>query len=155
MKKNEMYFSEEQVKAGEMTEFLNILLKQCYGKSKYYNDIHIKPEDCGAFTIEWVNVPWDESYGGSFQYLDEDDRIFKEYILPDRSYVCFQFQKEYDEYFEQWMIDNPGWVKNEFGIWTNEIENKKLHEEIDKQICKEENRTGIFIDGLEENGVPQ
>ena len=49
---NSQYFDEEQVKAGEFSEFLSLLMKQCYGKGNNYNDTHIRPEDCGAFSIE-------------------------------------------------------------------------------------------------------
>ena len=36
---NRQYFSKEQIVAGELNEFLEVLLKQCYGKSENYNDI--------------------------------------------------------------------------------------------------------------------
>ena len=66
---NSQYFDEEQVKAGELYEFLSLLMKQCYGKGNNYNDIHIRPEDCGAFSIEWASSPWDHSYPGKLVAL--------------------------------------------------------------------------------------
>ena len=72
---NKMYFSSEMVAAGELTKFVSILLEQSYSKSNLYNDIHIYPEDLGAFIVEWVQLPWDHCYGGRFEYVDEEHEV--------------------------------------------------------------------------------
>lgn len=129
MEVNSQYFSKEQVEAGEMTEFINVLLKQCHGKGNRYNDIHIKPEDCEAFSVEWINVPWDNAYGGSFQYVDEDQAVMTEFYLPDSSSGWFWSEAEFNEFLKDWLEKNPGWVKTSYGTWTNEIENEKFMKE--------------------------
>lgn len=60
---NRQYFSKEQIAAGELNDFLDVLLKQCYGKGDCYNDIHIKPEDCGSFVVEWETNPRSGEWG--------------------------------------------------------------------------------------------
>lgn len=129
MELNSMYFSKEQVEAGEMIEFLNILLKQSYGVSKYYNDIHIKPDDCGAFVIEWVNVPWSHDWGGRFEYLDDDQYSMTEYCFPDRHYELLRDKEEYDERLKEFLKENPGWEMTDYGTWVNTIENEKWLEQ--------------------------
>lgn len=78
MKTNTQYFSKEQIEAGEFDAFLKVLMNQAYGKGNRYNDIRIHPEDCGAFSIDWVELPWDGAYGGSFMYVEEDEVIMLE-----------------------------------------------------------------------------
>lgn len=75
MEPNSMYFSAEMVKAGEMTKFIDQLNALSYGKGSFYNDIHIKPEDAGAFVVEWVQVPWDHAYGGYFVFVGDDECV--------------------------------------------------------------------------------
>ena len=106
---NKQYFSKEQVEAGEFKQLLDFLMESSYGVSKYYNDIHIKPEDCGAFIIEWQNIPWDKSFGGHFEYIDEDDEeVIKKITYPDGSYDWIL--PEYEEEARQ------NWVKNNHTI---------------------------------------
>jgi len=70
---NQQYFCKEQVAAGELTEFLNLLMKQSYGQGDDYNDIHIVPADFGSFMLEWIQNPWDKSYGGAFVYRTNEE----------------------------------------------------------------------------------
>lgn len=126
---NTQFFSKEQVDAGEMTEFISLLTKQSYGKGNRYNDIHIKIEDYGAFSVEWVEVPWSHAYGGSFTYVDEGQVVMTEYTFPDNhSELCYD-EDDYKERLEEFLKENPGWVKTSYGTWTNEIENEKFKQE--------------------------
>lgn len=95
---NSQYFNKEQVANGELIEFLNVLMKQCYGAGENYNDIHIYPADCEAFVIEWDNIPWDHSYGGQFKYVDEDQVVLKEYLMPDNTFGYFVNDEEYKQF---------------------------------------------------------
>lgn len=49
---NKMYFSKEQIEAGELAKFLNLLIEQSFGEGDSFNDIHIKPEDFGSVILE-------------------------------------------------------------------------------------------------------
>lgn len=134
---NRQYFSKEQVAAGELNEFLNVLLKQCYGKSDCFNDIHIKPEDCGAFMIEWEETPWNHEWGGHWQYIDDDcdEVVAKWYSFPDNHNVLLESKESkevYEELLEDWLEEHKeeGWHKNHLGQWVKRDENFKL---VDKE----------------------
>ena len=108
---NSQYFDEEQVKAGELSEFLSLLMKQCYGKGNNYNDIHIRPEDCGAFSVEWASSPWDHSYGGRFEYVGEDQTVMTEYAFPDDHYeMCFD-EEDFNQRLTEFLNDHPEYNK--------------------------------------------
>jgi len=133
---NSMYFNEEQVDSGEMIEFLNILLKQCYGKSEDYNDIHIKPVDCHAFIIEWNQIPWSGEYGGHFQFIEEDQTVMIEKFFPDNhSEMCYD-EDDYKERLNDFLKNNPGWVKTAYETWTNELENKAFNDYLKEHTIK-------------------
>lgn len=98
---NRMYFSSEMVATGEMTKLITLLCEQAYCKQDHdlalYNDIRIHPEDLGAFSVEWVQLPWSGEYGGNFRYVDEDEIVCFEREMPDRSYEYFASEEEYQE----------------------------------------------------------
>ena len=133
---NSMYFSEEQVKAGELAEFLNVLLKQSYGKGDSYNEIHIKPVGDQSFTVEWICVPWSGNYGGHFEFVNDDQLVMIEKFFPDNhSELCYD-EEDYKNKLDTFLKDNPGWVKTDYGTWTNEIENAKFQDELKKATIK-------------------
>ena len=131
---NSQYFSKEQVAAGELNEFLNVLLKQCYGKSDCYNDIHIKPEDLGAFVIEWEETPWSGGWGGHWQYIKDDDEevVMKYYYFPDNHSEPFETKEQYEEALKEWLEEHEEekWNKNKYGKWCSE----QIQEEIEKSV---------------------
>jgi hypothetical protein len=98
---NSQYFDDEQVKEGQLTSFINLLNNEAYGAGKYYNDIHIKPADCGAYIVEWVQVPWDGAFGGSFQYVAEDEKIMIEFTGPDSTVYYAKSDAEKEKILEQ------------------------------------------------------
>ena len=106
---NRMYFSGPMFESGEMAKFIETLCAQAYCKQDpdvaLYNDIRIRPEDCGAFSVEWVQVPWDGAYGGSFQYVDEDEVVCFERKMPDNTYQRFASEEEYQECLEEMQQD--------------------------------------------------
>ena len=129
---NSQFFDKKQIEQGQMTKLLDYLMSEAYDKGDYYNDIHIKPCDCEAFIVEWVQVPWSHEFGGSFQYINDDQVVLTEYKLPDGSYVDLASDDDFKDYLDSWLEENPGWVKTQYGTWTNEIENKKFLEELKK-----------------------
>jgi len=99
---NHVYFSKEQVTAGEMNKFLNLLFEQCYGEGNDYNDIHIYPEDLGAFTVEWEQVPWSHEYGGRFVFKDFEELYLDEFKADDESDTCADedIERDTDEFLK-------------------------------------------------------
>lgn len=72
---NSMYFDKNS--RGRMISLLELLLDMSYDDSGRYNDIHIKPEDCGAFSVEWSQERWSEP-DGEFKYATFIHHIDKE-----------------------------------------------------------------------------
>ena len=127
---NSQYFSKEQIKAGEMQKLLDFLMAEAYGAGDHYNDIHIKPEDCGAFVVEWAQVPWSHDWGGQFVLLKEGQVIMTEYIFPDNhTELCYD-EEDFNERLEEFLKENPGWEKTSYGTWTNRIENERYQREL-------------------------
>lgn len=138
---NRQYFSKEQVAAGELNEFLNVLLKQCYGKGESFNDIHIKPADCGAFVIEWVETSWNGEWGGHWQYINDDDEevVMKYYEFPDDHYELFQTKEQYEVALKEWLEEHKDeeWEISEYGRWHSKAAQRKWEEQLAKE--REEN----------------
>ena len=134
---NRQYFSKEQVAAGELNEFLNVLLKQCYGKSDCYNDIHIKPEDFGAFVIEWEETPWSGEWGGHWQYINdsEEEVVLKYYYFPDNHSELFETKEQYEEVLKEWLEEHKEekWKQNQYGGWYSEKEQEDLHKYLEEE----------------------
>jgi len=114
---NKMYFSREAVRAGELNDLLNLLMTQSYGKSEHKNDIHIYAEDCGAFILEWANIPWDKSYGGRFEYIAEGQCIMLEKELPDGTIALVFDEEEYKDQLTEFLKEHPEYKQNQFGRW--------------------------------------
>ena len=126
MSVNSQYFSKEQVKNNEMTEFVNMLCKLSYGKGETFNDIRIRPTDCGDFVVEWAELPWDHQYGGSFQYVEEDELVVKECIFPDNhTELCYD-EDDFKERLDDFLKEHPEWERTSYGTWTNREENEKF-----------------------------
>ena len=133
---NSQYFSKEQIEAGEMQKLLDFLMSEAYGAGDHYNDIHIKPEDCGAFVVEWVQVPWDHQFGGHFELIEEDQVVMLERIFPDNhTELCYD-EEDFNNRLKEFLEENPGWEMTSYGTWTNRIENEKFRKEMEKEDKK-------------------
>ena len=120
---NSVYFSREDVSKGLMAEFIAVLCRNTYESENLMNDIHIKPEDIGAFAVEWVQVPWDHSYGGKFEFVDEDQEVCDDLVLPDGSR---DYTPDGEDYLKWWLEENPGWEKEEWGHWHKNEESNYI-----------------------------
>ena len=113
---NSMYFSKEDVEAGLMQELVSLLCSHSYRADGLYNDVHIRPDDLGAFIVEWAQVPWNHEYGGKFEYVDEDQAVCNEVVFPDKH---FEYTPEDpNDVIKEWLEDNPNWRKDEWGHWV-------------------------------------
>ena len=111
---NSQYFSSEDRKRGKDIEFIKCLLN--LDLSEHFNDLHIYEEE-GAVIVEWVERPYTREYGGTFQFVDEDEQVMTEIIYPDNSSEWVPEGSE-DDCMTVWLKLHPEWEKNEFGIWT-------------------------------------
>lgn len=120
MGKNSMYFNKEMIDAGQLTSFLRELMEQSYGEGGYYNDIHVFPTDLGAFVVEWAQVPWDQAYGGSFQYVEDDQVVMSEYKMPDGAYQYFETEEDYTEAVKDFLNSHSTYKQDQYGRWYDE-----------------------------------
>ena len=135
---NSQAFTPEEVEKGLLQDLLNYLLdynKKC--ESGYY-DIHIC-SDGYCTIVEWVDINFNfRGEEGEFKYVPADGYILREFHFPDNHYEMFETEEEYNEALKDWLKDNPGWEKSEFGTWTNVIENEKFRKylagEVDEEI---------------------
>ena len=86
---NSMYFPKEDIEKGLMQDFIAFLCRySCVSNSELYIDIHIRPDDLGAFIIEWVQVPWSHEYGGRFEYVGEEQEVVNLQEYNDETDFC-------------------------------------------------------------------
>ena len=129
---NRQHFSKKQIANGELERFLKILMDVSYGTGDYYNDIHIIPSDCGSFDMEWEQVPWNHQFGGRFEFLTEGQVVMEEFTFPDNHIeMCFD-EQDFKERLNAWLVENPGWYQNSWGMWTKKEEQEVCENEEDK-----------------------
>ena len=137
---NSQYFSEEQVKAGEMDAFLKALRAQDYGKGGYYNDVHIKPVDCGAYSVDWSQLRWEDDEDKGFEYIDSEHVIMLERDFPDNTSGYFMDEQDYNDQLEEWLENQKEagliWKKNQYGRWYEEGEQKAWEKMLEKHSEK-------------------
>lgn len=129
-----MAFTPEEVKKGLHTKLISFLLDLNRDLEDSYNDIHIWSDSCCTI-VDWCNVSYD-SGDGRFDYVGEGEVIMIEEQFPDGHYEMCYDEEDFNERLEQFLKDNPGWVKTSYGTWTNEIENKKFQELMSKELDK-------------------
>ena len=113
-----------------ITAFLNTLLNYNKVSKTHYNDIHLTT-DGYCTIIEWETIPYNHEYGGSFKYVGEDEVIMLERRFPDNhTELCYD-EEDYKERLDEFLKENPGWVKTHYGTWTNEIENEKFRKQLE------------------------
>ena len=130
---NSKAFTPEEVEEGLLADLLKYLVdhnKKC--ESGFYEILITSDSYCTI--VEWVDIDykyeWEE---GRFRYVPSNGYIMLEYSFPDNHYEMYESEEEYNEALKAWLEENPGWVKNSYGIWTNELENQKLREELEKE----------------------
>lgn len=130
---NSQAFTPEEVKKGLLQDLLNYLLdynKKC--ESGYY-DIHIW-SDGYCTIVDWLDINYDfRGEEGKFEFVPSNGQVMLEYSFPDNHYEQFYSEEEYRERLQEWLQENPGWVKTSYGTWTNEIENEAFRKRLEEE----------------------
>ena len=124
---NSQAFTPEEVKKGLHLDLLNYLLDHNKKNETQYYDIHITT-DGYCTIIEWTDISYDQKYGpeGKFEFVPADGYVMIEKTFPDNhTELCYD-EEDYQERLDDFLKENPGWVKTHYGTWTNEIENEKI-----------------------------
>lgn len=127
MKYNEMAFTPEEVDRGMHVKLLNYLLSYNADSESNYNDIHITT-DGYCTVIQWIDRSFEYDEGGSFEFVDSNQRVMTECELPDNSIVMCYDEDEVKETLDNWLKDNPSYEKNEYGRWVNRDEEVSLND---------------------------
>lgn len=132
---NSQYFSREAVKNGDLAEYVGVLMKQCYSKGgEHYNEILIRPEDCGAFVVESVQIPWGEEGRGRFEYVGEEQVVLTEYVFPDAHVEFLHDEGEYEDHLRVFLKEEREagvvWERNQFGHWYNKTQQEAWEKQL-------------------------
>ena len=131
MERNSMAFTPVETKQGMVMDLLSYLLGFNAKSEDHYCDVHVT-SDGYCTIVEWAVVPCDGSYGGKFEYVDEDQYVTNEVRFPDGHYEYVPSKEEGDEMVAEWVKANPGWRKNQNGVWTNDEENERIRKETEE-----------------------
>ena len=129
---NRQSFTTEEVEKGLHLDLLNYLLDHNKKAKEQYYDIHIAT-DGYCTTVEWTNVSYNSDYGqeGKFAFVPADSYVMIEKIFPDNHIEMCYDEEDYKERLDEFLKENPGWVKTHYGTWTNEIENEKFRKQLE------------------------
>ncbi len=132
---NTQYFSKAQVEAGEMDAFLKALRAQDYGEGEYYNDVRIRPADCGAYSVDWAQLRWEDEESTGFEYVDSEHTVMLEREFPDGTMGYFFDEDDYSAQLDDWLKEQKEsglvWKKNQYGRWYEEGEQKTWEKRIE------------------------
>lgn len=109
---NSMAFTPEEIPAAK--DFIEALIDFNVKSEKSYNDIHIHT-DGYCLIVDWMHKTYEYDHR-KYTILDEDERIYTEVHLPDNSYIEVPKGEE-DQALEEFLKDNPGWYKGDYGVW--------------------------------------
>lgn len=130
---NYQAFIPEEVEQGLLNDLLNYLLEHNKKNDNQYYDIHITTDGYCSI-VEWTDVSYNQEYGpeGKFEFVPADSYVMIEKTFPDNhTELCYD-EEDYQERLNDFLKENPGWVKTHYETWTNEIENEKFKKELEK-----------------------
>ena len=91
------------------------------------------------FVVEWAQLPWSGKWGGHFDYVDEDELIMRECILPDNTIIYCVDEEEYKERLDEWLKENPSYYRTPYGTWGNRDDDAELQRMLEaERKAKEE-----------------
>lgn len=120
---NSMSFSREAMKEGLHLELIKYLVNYHLNNDYHFNDVHITT-DGETLIVEWEQVPYDHSFGGSFQYVEEDCLVMRDLDLPDGGNTFIPQDDDPEEYLKEWLEEHPGWKRSAYGHWVFEDKDK-------------------------------
>ncbi len=131
METSYMTFSKKDQEKGLHLKFLNYLLEFNRESDDHFVEILIKPEDCNFLTIEWIENYYEteEEYSTHYKPVSTDQYVMMEFEFPDGHYEYVESYEQGNELLQEWLKENPGWEKTEYGRWVNKEENEKLLKE--------------------------
>ena len=144
---NSQAFTPEECEKGLHLDLIKFLLEQSNKFENSYYDIHID-NDGYCTIVEWYDKSFEYDDNEGFRFVDYEHELMYRLDFPDNHYEYFYNKEEAEEALQLWLKDNPGWKKNQFGRWYNEIEEEKPRKELlDNKCNKIVDIKGIAYDG--------
>lgn len=135
METSYMIFSKKDQEKGLHIKLLNTLLEFNSESSDYFLEILIKTEDFDEVRIEWIQNYYKSDYETHYKPVSSDQYVMMDFEFPDGHYEYVESYEQGNELLQEWLKENPGWEKTEYGRWVNKEENEKLLKEFkDKEI---------------------
>ena len=131
METSYMTFSKKDQEKGLHLKFLDYLLEFNRESNDHFVEILIKPEECNFLTIEWIENYYETEaeYSTHYKPVSTDQYVMMDYEFPDGHYEYVESYEQGNELLKEWLKENPGWEKTEYGRWVNKEENEKLLKE--------------------------
>ena len=131
MKTSSMIFSRKDQEKGLHLKLINTLIEFNRESDDHFVEILIKPEDCNFLEVEWIENYYktEEEYSIHYKPVSTDQYVMMEYEFPDGHYEYVESYEQGNELLQEWLKENPGWEKTEYGRWVNKEENEKLLKE--------------------------
>lgn len=129
---NSQAFTPDEVEKGLHLDLIKFLLEQSSKFEDSYYEIHID-SDGYCTIIEW----YDKRYNGAdgdegWKFVDYEHEVMYRQKFPDNCYEYFPDKECAEEALQEWLKDNPGWKKNQYGHWYNEKENEDFYNQFVK-----------------------
>ena len=113
MKPNSMSFIPKEVEQGLLNKLIDYFLLYNKTSNDHYIDFHVTT-DGYCMIVEWVDLPYSHEWGGSFQYVDEEEQVIHEIHLPDGTYMRSSADWEDKEIIEEFLKNNPNYEYDPF-----------------------------------------
>lgn len=127
MSYNETCFTPEEVEKGMHLKLIDYLLSYNKDSEDNFNDIHITT-DGYCTVVQWIDRNYEFDDGGRFEFVDAGQKVMTECELPDNSIVMCYDEEDAKDTLDNWLKNNPGYEKNEYGHWVNTNEKVTLED---------------------------
>lgn len=115
---NSEAFTPEEVEKGSHLLLLNTLFQLDKNLETGYYDIHIT-SDGYCTIVEWCQV-FPEISDAKFKFVGEQYQVMYEGCFPDNHTEMCLDEEDYNNRLKDWLKENPGWHRDEYGHWYNE-----------------------------------
>ena len=103
---NSQAFIPEEVEQGLVNKLIEYFLFFNKTSKDHYIDFHVTT-DSYCTIVEWTDVPYNHEWGGSFEYVQEDEYVVHDLELPDGTYVRSTNKIEDKEIIDDFMAEHP------------------------------------------------
>lgn len=120
---NSMTFTPKEVEDGLAREAIGFIMSLSAKSDTHMAELAVTT-DGYCTTVKWIWVPYDRSYGGKFEFVDDGEEVMREVELPDGSWSYIGKNDDQEAYIGDWLSRNPGWHRDSHGRWERTEDSK-------------------------------